>query len=229
MLISRRMASLTTTLVAALGWSAPGVASPSAPRGQGVPEEASAFGVTDAEWTSLGEGKVVVRGDVPGETSDGARAGAMGIVVVRAPWTAAFAVVGDHERAREYSRCTKAVEILRRDSHDGREFVKAREVHKALWITMRYTVDFVHDPEAREIRWTLDPQAHNDVKDNSGAWRFIPLSGDRTLVAYRVAGVPGKLPRFMLDFFVRRDLPRYLSALRRLVEATAPAAAAEPS
>ncbi len=191
-----------------------------------VPTEASELGVTPVEWESLTKGKVVVRGAAG---KNGADARAAAFVLVGAPWTAAFSFVGDHTRAPEYSRCTKSVEIVARESRDGRELVKSRETHKALWITMRYTVDFVHDPAAREIRWALDPTAHNDVKDNSGAWRFVPLPGNRTLVAYRVSGIPGRLPRFMLDLFVRKDLPRYLAELRRLVEAAAvaPAPAAQ--
>lgn len=220
----RRWASPSWTITAVVACSVAAYASQGAIDGRDVPAAASALGISAAEWTSLDHGKVVVKGGSRGQGDEELRTQAAGFVVVRAPWRTAFAVVADHARAREYSSCTKKVEILSRESGDGRESVKTREEHKALWMTLRYTLDFVHDPEARQIRWALDPLAHNDVQENSGSWRFVPVSGGRVLVAYHIAGIPGRFPHFLLEFFVRRDLPRYLATLRRLVEAGAAAA-----
>ncbi len=182
------------------------------------PAEVAAEGVRDADWDSLKRGEVVVRGGTKADaTTEALRAA--GFIVVEAPASAAYAFVTRHERQPEYSRCTKAVEILSRDEADGgREVVKARETHGSLWITMRYTVDYIHDPSRREIRWTLDPAARNDVRDNRGSWRVVDLGPGRSLVVYRIAGVPGKLPRFLIDYFVRKDLPAFLRALREGVE-----------
>ena len=186
-----------------------------------VPAEARKEGIRADEWRELLRGSVVVRGRTASAESPGQPERAAGFVVVGAPWDTAYRFLARHELQPEYSRCTKAVAILDQREIDGFERVKSRETHKTLWITMRYTVDYVHDPGQREIRWALDPTARNDVADNRGSWRLIELGPDRSLAVYRVTGIPGKIPRFMLDYFVRKDLPRFLRTVRARVEAAA--------
>ena len=184
------------------------------------PAEVAAEGLRDTDWDSLEGGDAVVWGRNKGDaTTEVMRAA--GFIIVEAPASTAYSFVTRHERRPEYSRCTKAVEILSRGEEDGgRDVVKARETHRSLWITMRYTVDYTHDPGLREIRWTLDLAARNDVSANRGSWRIIDLGPGRSLVVYRIAGAPGegKLPRFLIDYFIRKDLPAFLRALRERVE-----------
>lgn len=183
-----------------------------------LPAEVAAEGLREGDWDSLIDGGVVVRGRTKSNATTEAIQAA-GFIIVEAPASAAYAFVARHERRPEYSRCTKAVEILSREEAErGRETVKVRETHKSLWITTRYTVDYTHDPGLREIRWALDPAARNDVRDYRGSWRLIELGPGRSLIAYRIAGVPGKLPSFLIDYFVRQDLPAFLRAVRKRVE-----------
>jgi hypothetical protein len=183
-----------------------------------LPAEVAAEGLREADWDSLKDGGVVARGRTKGDATTEAIQAA-GFIVVEAPASAGYAFVARHERRPEYSRCTKAVEILSREEADrGREAVKVRETHKSLWITTRYTVDYTHDPGLREIRWALDPAARNDVRDNRGSWRVIDLGPGRSLAVYRIAGAAGKLPAFLIDYFVRQDLPAFLRAVRKRVE-----------
>ena len=183
-----------------------------------APAEVAAEGLGEADWDSLKRGEVVVRGAARGDTATEAMRVA-GVIIVDSAASDVYAFVARHERQPEYSRCTKAVEILSRTEADGgREVVKVRETHKSLWITMRYTVDYTHDPSLREIRWTLDPAARNDVRDNRGSWRVVDIGSARSLVVYRIVGVPGNLPRFLVDYFVRKDLPTFLRAIRERIE-----------
>ncbi len=182
-----------------------------------VPAEVVAEGLSEADWSLLQSGAAVVK-DKSGKAEAGGPARVAAFVLVEAPWTAAYGFLSHPERQAEYSRCTKAVEIVAREQRDGIQTIKSRERHKALWMSMRYTLDYVQDPAAREIRWTLDPAAKNDVSDNRGSWRIVELGPRLSLVAYRIAGLPGKLPGFLIDYCVKRDLPSYMRAMRDRVE-----------
>jgi hypothetical protein len=184
-----------------------------------VPEPARSAGYVGDDWSKLARGKVITRmasshGNPP--VSEGT-----GAFVVAMPWRHAFDQIGRIEDTPKYSSCLKAMEILMRAQRVGRTDVKARETHKTLWMTARYTLDYQEDLDRREIRWQLDPAAQNDVARMSGSWRFIPLDTNRTLVTYRLAGSSGRaLPAVIEDFFAARMLPGFLEGVREQVEQT---------
>lgn len=155
--------------------------------------------------------------DVEG-TSSGSLAG---FVLVDVAWWRAFESLVQHERDPEFGTCLEAIEVLSRAAEGIIERVKVRETHRALWMTMRYTLDYVHDPARREIRWSLDKSGPNDMARNTGAWRFIPIGDDRTLLAYQASGeTSGWVPRFIQDAFLKAGLSDFLAATKKRVEAT---------
>ena len=184
-----------------------------------APEAARSAGYGGDQWQKLSKGRVVTRmassqGNPPLSEGNGA-------FVIAVPWRHAFDQIGRIEDAPKYSSCLKAMEILMRAHRDGRTDVKARETHKTLWMSARYTLDYQQDPDRREIRWQLDPGAQNDVARMSGSWRFIPLDENRTLVTYRLVGSSGRaLPAAIEDFFAARMLPGFLKGVRAQVEQT---------
>ena len=193
------------------------LASPSRAVAADVPEAARAAGYGADDWPKLTKGKVITRmdasrGDPP--VSEG-----RGAFIIAVPWRHAFDQIGRIEEMPKYSSCLKAMEILMRVSREKRTEIKARETHKTLWITARYTLDYEEDPERREIRWKLDPTAQNEVTRMSGSWTFVPLDDNRTLVTYRLTGSSGRaLPATIEDFFAARMLPGFLKGVREEVE-----------
>jgi hypothetical protein len=182
-----------------------------------VPESVRSAGYGPDDWQKLAKGKVITR-VAPASGPPGAREGS-GAFVTSVPWRHAFEQLGRIEEMPNYSSCLKPMEILMRASRAGRNDIKARETHKTLWITARYTLDYQEDPDRREIRWKLDPAAQNDVTRMSGSWTFIPLDGDRTLVTYRLVGSSGAaLPAALEDFFAARMLPGFLTEVRQQIE-----------
>ena len=114
-----------------------------------VPEPARSAGYVGDDWSKLARGKVITRmasshGNPP--VSEGA-----GAFVIAMPWRHAFDQIGRIEDTPKYSSCLKAMEILMRAQRNGRTDVKARETHKTLWMTARYTLDYQEDLDRREI------------------------------------------------------------------------------
>ena len=136
----------------------------------------------------------------------------VGYVLVNSGWRQAFDVLSEHDKQPEYSSCLAAVQILSQAQEGELRRVKLRETHKYLWMKMRYTLDYVHDPVAREIRFTLDPSAENDVSQYSGKWALVPIGDKTTLVIYQVSGASsGGLLRGIMDYFTRSELGDFLS------------------
>jgi hypothetical protein len=191
---------------AARAWAADTM--PDAVRREGVPPD---------DWKKLAAGEIVAR--ITPAQGQPPQSFAAGAVIIAVPWQHAFEQIGRVEQQAEYSSCLKAMEVLMRASRNGTEIIKTRETHKSLWMTAHYSLDYVEDPERREIRWQLDPGAKNDVARMSGAWRFIPLDDERTLVTYRVLGSSGRaLPHEIEDYFAKMMLPGFLKSVRKHVE-----------
>lgn len=200
-------ASLSLAAVLALASAAPG-----------VPAAVQNAGITTEQWKKLARGEVVSHLEAGREKPPLSRGS--GAFIVALPWTKAFDRIGQVENLPEYSSCLKTLQLLMRATHDGQTSIKTRETHQSLWIRAQYTLDYVEDLDAREIRWSLDPKAQNDVAQMTGAWRFIELDAEHTLVTYRLAATSGRaLPPVIEDYFTGVMLPTFLNGVRDYVTA----------
>lgn len=175
-------------------------------------------GLSEEDWGRLSVGEVVVKAtsasDSRGEKT------AKGAVVIQAPWRHAFDQIGLHEEMLESSSCMKAMEVVLQAARGGTSAMKVKETHQSLWMKASYTLDYVHDPDKRQIRWQLDPTAKNEVLRMSGGWSFLPLSEDKTLAIYWLSGRSGgAMPQAVEDYFKKMMVPGFLETTRRRVEA----------
>ncbi len=201
-------------LVSYIGPPAEAAADTGAP----VARVATAEGLTEKETKRLLRGDVVIRGSIEkggGRTAGGGEA----YVLVSAGWKRAFELLAPHERAPEYLGCLESVSVLGRGREGEVERAKVRETHASMGIRMRYTIDYVHDPARREIRWALDPAAENDMTENSGIWRFVPVDGARTLLVYSLRGASDAwYPAFVERYFLKTGMKKMLVAVKKRVE-----------
>lgn len=76
------------------------------------------------------------------------------------------------------------------------------------------------DPDTRTITWALDHTRENDIRDTRGAWILVPHGGDKTVIIYAIDIDMGwRLPKWLENFMLRRDLPDFPLALKKHAEA----------
>lgn len=193
-------------LVAGPAWAGP------------LPDAARERGLRVADWKKLEAGETVVRVEESASGTPGKVA--VGFVLIRAGWEQVFDVVSDRERHPEYSSCLKSLVVLSRDEEDDVKKIKVREKHESMRFKRRYTVDYEDDFEGKEIRWSLDKTAKNDVQELEGSWRFVPLDESATLVEARMSGTGGSMPRFIEEQMSKVGLAKSLAETKARVEAT---------
>ena len=178
--------------------------------------------VRESDWPLLFELRPVIR-HAAVATSDGETAGRIqAFIITKAGVAQAFRALGEHERDPEwYGACMKEAEIVARTENAGVQSVVVRERHRFLGMNMRYTVVFVHDSAAAQLRFNLDSTAANDMfAEYYGAWRLIAVNDTMTLVNYElVARSRTWLPQFVQNYLTRKRMPDFLLATRKRVEA----------
>lgn len=184
-----------------------------------VPAVLSAVGVTPSDWKALRSGDVPVRSEhLKGQGGKDAGKG-LAFILVNAPWEQAFRIVAAHDKHQEWApRCEKS-EVLSHDLKDGVDHMKVRLTIGVLWKKIVYTLDVFADAPKREMRWALDKSAKNDIADTRGAWRFVELDPQHTVIAYDVAADSGHaVPNWLQDYLTRRDLPGVLESAKKRIE-----------
>lgn len=179
------------------------------------PAQAKAAGLTPAEWAKASNGEVVVKGETfkNAEGKDSGRGRAW--VVINATADACYATIHKYEDVPQYLPRVKKVSFLDK----GETQMRITQEIGVVFSTYRYTMDFTFDPAAKVASWVLDPKVRNDIKDTSGAWKFVPLDDGKTLLDYTVSVDTGmSVPRAISDYMTRKDLPDVLLNFKKRVE-----------
>lgn len=75
------------------------------------------------------------------------------------------------------------------------------------------------DPDNHTITWALDQSQENDIRDTRGAWILVPHGEGRTIVVYAIEIDMGwRLPKWLENFMLRRDLPDFPLGLKKYAE-----------
>jgi len=89
---------------------------------------------------------------------------------------------------------------------------------KILFRRFNYHLQFKLDPESRSLRWELDPDYENDLMVVEGSWELFGMDDGRTLGRFTTRVEVGTgVPRFLQDYFTRKNLPSTLGNCRRWV------------
>lgn len=90
---------------------------------------------------------------------------------------------------------------------------------KIAWKTLEYNLVQIYDKENNILHWHLDRDKENDVQQSRGYWKLIPHNEKQTIVIYMVDVDSGmRVPRFIEDFMLKRDLPGVVTAMKQRVE-----------
>ena len=180
-----------------------------------LPAVAKDAGIGPADWAKISAGEVVAKTETfkTAEGKDGGRGHAW--AVVKAAPEACYATLHKYEDLPLFMPRVKKVTFL--DKKDVTMTV-VQEI-KVAFSTYRYSLNCVFDPKANAMSWSLNKAYRNDIKDTTGAWKFLPLEGGKTLIDYHVEADTGAaVPRFLADYLTQRDLPNVLDSFRKRVE-----------
>ena len=114
------------------------------------------------------------------------------IAEIAAPIERCYEIAADLERAPEWQRALKDVEVLERGP-DGRATLVATESDAGVK-TVSARLRFSYDPPGA-IRWV---QEKGDMKSLDGAWLLEDLGGGRTRATYTLAADPGRVLGMLL-------------------------------
>jgi uncharacterized membrane protein len=113
-------------------------------------------------------------------------------VEIEAPLERCFEIAADIERAPEWQRSLREVQVLE-TGPDGRpSLVDTRSDAKVKTVASR--LRFSYDPPG-SIRWV---QEKGDPKALEGSWRFESLGGGRTRATYALVADPGRVLGLLL-------------------------------
>jgi hypothetical protein len=182
-----------------------------------MPDAARAAGFTESEWKALSRGEVVNRVDTEKSPSGSTRAHSRSGVLIHRPFEDCFSEVERYEGLSKYLPSLAESRVLDR----GPGTFRAHAATKVLWLKYGYGLNFEVDRPAGEIRWTLDKSQPADIADTSGAWHFIALDENTTLLHYVMKADSGSmLPQSLQNFATERSLPEFLLAFRDHLQAS---------
>jgi uncharacterized protein YndB with AHSA1/START domain len=170
--------------------------------------------LTPAELARLGDGVVLVDGDVTAERPTGD---------VRA----AVHITASPERVfRTLTDCTEALRFVPHLRHcavldaapDNSWQVVEQQIDYGWFMPKAYYVFRAEYERFARIRFS---NVRGDFRENHGTWEFRPTAdGKATIVTYRVRVVPRfYVPRWMMRMTLKRDLPALMTGLRAQSEA----------
>jgi uncharacterized protein YndB with AHSA1/START domain len=170
--------------------------------------------LTPAELARLGDGAVLVDGDVAADRPTG---------IVRA----AVQIKASPERVfRTLTDCVEALRFVPHLRHcavldaapDNSWQVVEQQIDYGWFMPKAYYVFRAEYERFARIRFS---NVRGDFRENRGTWEFRPTGdGKATIVTYRVQVVPRfYVPRWMMRMTLKRDLPALMTGLRAQSEA----------
>jgi uncharacterized membrane protein len=113
-------------------------------------------------------------------------------VEVNAPVELCYALAADIEKAPEWQRSLRHVEVLERDAERRPLLVETESDAKVK--SVRARLRFSYEPTER-IRWV---QEMGDTKSLEGSWRLEDMGDGRTRATYALAVDPGRMLGMLL-------------------------------
>jgi hypothetical protein len=94
------------------------------------------------------------------------------------------------------------------------------DVHHIQILFRRYSyhLQYILTPETQTLGWQLDASYANDLDRVDGRWELYEMDDGRTLARFTTGvEVAAGVPRFLQDYFTRKNLPSTLGNCRRWV------------
>jgi ribosome-associated toxin RatA of RatAB toxin-antitoxin module len=170
---------------------------------------------TGGELDRLRRGEVLIRA-LP--ASEATRDVVQASVLIGAPAERVWNVMNDCDRATRFMPGLKACKVLEQNKEG--EVIEHRVRYSWLFPEVTYSFQARYDP----VKKVNFHRLSGDLKEFRGSWKLEPLdAGQKTLVFYSVYIDPGFfIPRGVITYLLRRDLPDMMTALREEVQTPAP-------
>jgi hypothetical protein len=157
---------------------------------------------------------VMVTADDPGTPSAAKSSVVIGYVRFHAGLAETYRLLSQTARQIEYRTELKSIETLEQTETGP---VDQHRI-KILFLRYDYHLQYHLDPEARSLRWELDPDYENDLARVDGSWELFEMQDGDTLGRFTTGvEVADGIPRFVQDYFTRKNLPSTLGNCRRWV------------
>jgi hypothetical protein len=215
------MSRVLCFVVAVLLCAPPGALAESAP--QAPPADSGlVFAVPDAaelltpeRIAALEAGEVVALRAEMGQGGGTSRGGGTVMVLANRPVGQVWAHLLDYaDYAKYLPRVKKVEKYLEEENRLGLKLT-ARIIVRTI---VQHVINTV-DAEQRMITWALDHSKENDIRDTRGAWILVPHGKEQTVIVYAIAIDMGwRLPKWLENFLIRRDLPDFPVALKKHAE-----------
>ena len=157
---------------------------------------------------------VLVTADDPGTRSSKRSSVVIGFVLFDPDPAETYRLLSQTARQIEYRTELKGIDTL------GWTDSGPVDQHRIRILFQRYTYHLQYhlDPEARSVRWELDDDYENDLSRVDGGWELFEMRGGHTLGRFTTSiEVGAGVPRFLQNYFTRKNLPSTLGNCRRWV------------
>lgn len=168
---------------------------------------------TEAQWTALKAGEVIVLEATNQSGEKNADHAAMAAILVDAPVDQVWDVVNDQDKAPDYIKTLLSSKRL--EEHEGYSLLQQQV--KVGFHKVKYIVKHMPSPPS-VIHFA---RQSGDLKSMSGFWRFLPLGDEPeagTLLIYRLSLEPDfPVPAFLIRKSLSENLPDTLLSVKNEV------------
>lgn len=169
--------------------------------------------LTDEQKAKLFSGEVVMISS-PDTAPDG-KTMISAAMLFEVPIGLVWRILSATEKQIEYLEEIENLKVLEL----GADFNRIEFVVKVMGKKVRYTVIHHFVPEKYYFYWTLDPEAHNDLKEFFGFWRFYSIGENRTVGRYASYLLPDfPVPEFIRNWLYKNSVRSSLQKVKKYVE-----------
>jgi hypothetical protein len=173
--------------------------------------------LTAERLSALERGEMVAVKSAKKDSGGNSSAQGLVIVLIHRPLAVTWGYLKDYEKFPEYMPRITKVEVYHKDGPT----TGLKETLKVAWKTVVYHLLQTEEAGETECRltWTLDPSRESDIASTDGCWILRAHGEDKTIALYTLHADSGmRVPQFLENYLMNRDLPGVAEALKQRVE-----------
>lgn len=172
--------------------------------------------LTAERLAALERGEMVTVKEVKKDAGGNSSGQGLVLTLIDRPLAVTWGYLKDYEKFPEYMPRITKVEVY----HKEGATTGLKETLKVGWKTVVYNILQTETESATECRltWTLDGSRESDIAATDGCW-ILRAHGGKTIAMYTLRADSGmKVPQFLENYLMNRDLPGVVEALKRRAE-----------
>lgn len=179
-------------------------------------DEISKVYLTEALYEDLEEGKVLVFEKALKKDGGRKETWMEALVLVDAPPCESWQVLNDLGHYYKFQPRLRESKIVKKQGSS----TVVRLSFKAAWKKVFYHLRYTRDDKTMTLHYALDRSFPYNIGDARGWWQVIPhRQGNKTIIDYVSYVDTGMwVPRFIEKIFIKKDLPRVVSYVKKRIE-----------